>query len=76
MGGMAPMAPMGGMPAMAGVPTMPTMPTTNPYPVYPAGYGATTNNTVGGGSRLVYTRTDISMEEWKALQPQYRYRSG
>lgn len=24
-------------------------------------------------SRLIYTRTDISMEEWKALQPQYRY---
>ena len=64
MGGMAPMAPMGGMGGMA---------PTNPYPVYPSGYGTTTNSTVGGGSRLVYTRTDISMEEWKALQPQYRY---
>ena len=43
----------------------------NGYPVYP-GYGTSVNNSVGG-SRLVYTRTDISMEEWKALQPQYRY---
>ena len=45
---------------------------TSAYPVYP-GYGTSVNSSVGGGSRLVYTRTDISMEEWKALQPQYRY---
>ena len=52
------------------------------YPVY-GGYGSGVSS-VGGTvpvvgnrsnppSRLIYTRTDISMEEWKALQPQYRY---
>ena len=50
------------------------------YPVY-GSYGSSVS--VGGvpsvgsqsnpSSRLIYTRTDISMEEWKALQPQYRY---
>ena len=30
-------------------------------------------NQSNASSRLIYTRTDISMEEWKALQPQYRY---
>ena len=64
------------MPAMPGMGTMAHMTPMTPMPtmpVYPTGYGTSPNNTVGGGSRLVYTRTDISMEEWKALQPQYRY---
>lgn len=71
------MSAMPGMPGMSAMPGMtPMTPMTPMAPMptmYPTGYGTTPNNTVGGGSRLVYTRTDISMEEWKALQPQYRY---
>ena len=72
-----------GMPAMPAIPptmpgippTMPGIPPTNPIPSTPLA-GNTTGNLSGTTTNqvnLIYTRTDLSMEEWRALQPQYRY---
>lgn len=78
---------MSGMPGMsATMPTMPTMPTTptsvsptmtpslgmyNPYNTFtPQG---NVSGTAPKVPKMMYMRTDISMEEWRATQPQYRY---
>ena len=72
------------MPAMPGMPVMPGMNGVNGVggipPVNPVSTTPLAGNPAGNLSgtttnqlRLIYTRTDLSMEEWRALQPQYRY---
>ena len=65
------------------IPTMPTTPTSvsptitpslgmyNPYNTFtPQG---NVSGTAPKVPKMMYMRTDISMEEWRATQPQYRY---
>lgn len=56
-----------GMPAPSAMPGMPAPPAMPAPPVAPVAPAAPTN------SRLVYGRTDVSMEEWRATQPQYHF---
>ena len=53
----------------------PTYPvSTTPLAGNPAGNPAgSLSGTTTNQLRLIYTRTDLSMEEWRALQPPYRY---
>lgn len=57
---MAPMTPMTSMNPM------------NPLDstIHPTQTSSTTQQKI---PKMIYTRTDISMEEWRASQPQYRY---
>ena len=80
MGGMAPMNPMGGMNPMAPMGGMNPMNPMNPMapmapmaPVNPINPAQTPSTTQSKVPKMVYTRTDISMEEWRASQPKYRY---
>lgn len=77
---MAPTAPVASMPAVApGVPSNPSLPQqpAAPFPTYnyPVGFGVQQQapQPTPAAPRLAFTRTDISMEEWKAMQPQYHY---
>lgn len=76
---MAPTAPVASMPAVApGVPATPSLPQqpAAPFPTYnyPVGYvQQQAPHPTPAAPRLAFTRTDISMEEWKAMQPQYHY---
>ena len=67
-GGMNPMNPMAPMAPMASMAPMAPMAPVNP--INPAQTPSTTQSKV---PKMVYTRTDISMEEWRASQPKYRY---
>lgn len=64
-----------GMPGVSGVPGIPPVNPTNPVSTTPLAGNPTGNlsGTTTNQLRLIYTRTDLSMEEWRALQPQYRY---
>ena len=75
------------MPTMPTMPSMPTMPATIPTSVSPTmtpslgmynPYNSfTPQGSVSGAvskiPKMMYMRTDLSMEEWRATQPQYRY---
>ena len=52
-------------------PMAPVNPTMNP--ANPANPTQTSSTTQPKVPKMVYTRTDISMEEWRASQPKYRY---
>ena len=71
MASMSPMAPMNPMAPMAPMASMaPMAPMAPVNPINPAQTPSTTQSKV---PKMVYTRTDISMEEWRASQPKYRY---
>ena len=61
------------VPAMPAMPAMPAIPQMQAIPGMPQQVPPTPPQPSTPSSKLVYGRTDLSMEEWRATLPKYRY---